>query len=337
MTPAPPQPPAGPQRPVRSTPARRPASVRRTTSIDVTRPDGLAGRAVAVVAGQDLATDARGRSSVLDRFAAALPVHPHTGEVLGIAGAGGTAGDLGDLGALAGASLRSGFGRRLSSALPDEAERRSLRYSLLEDLAGGFLVSGFAPLRAGLLRGDVEATKAHAHRQADICIGWAAGGPIHRALAEEGHTAVPVGPVAPPLERADPEGWHPLGAMGEATVRRRRQIDVARSPDGDGLRVQSHFRDSYAGDGTEMALHEYAVEAHIVDGRIGAIAVDPRVLPWEACPGAAASAQGVVGTALDDLAAAARTELVGPSTCTHLTSTIRSLADVRALEDLLRS
>ena len=61
------------------------------------------------------------------------------------------------------------------------------------------------------------------------------------------------------------------------------------------------------------------------------------MLPWEACPGEVASAQGVVGVALDDLAGVARTELVGVSTCTHLTSTLRSLADVQALAQLMRS
>jgi hypothetical protein len=110
-----------------------------------------------------------------------------------------------------------------------------------------------------------------------------------------------------------------------------------RATSADSLRVQSHFRDSYAGDEPEMVMHEYAVEAAVDDDRIGRIEVDPRVLPWEACPGAVASAQGVVGVALDDLARVARTELVGVSTCTHLTSTIRSLADVQALARLARS
>jgi hypothetical protein len=330
------QPRHGPQRAAPSTPPRAPASVRRTTSIDVTRPDGLTGRVVAVMAGQDLATDAGGHSSVVRRFAVDVPVEPDTGAILGFDGRDGTTdvADVTDLADLVGASLRSGFGRRLASALPDEAESRSLRYSLLEDLAGGFLVSGYAPLRAGLLVGDPATGKERARHQADICIGWADGGPVHRALAEGGHTAVPTGPAAPPLERDDPAGWHPLAPLGHGTVRRRRRLDVARAPTGSGLRAQSHFRDSYAGDEPEMVMHEYAVDAVIDDDRIAGIEVDPRVLPWQACPGAVASAQRIVGVPLDDLARHARTELVGVSTCTHLTSTIRCLADVRALARL---
>ena len=195
-------------------------------------------------------------------------------------------------------------------------------------------MSGYAPLRAGLLVGDPATAKERARHQADICIGWADGGPVHGAMAERGQSAVPTGPAAPPLERDDPAGWHPLAPLGHGTVRRRRRLDVARGPAGSGLRAQSHFRDSYAGDEPEMVMHEYEVVAMIGDDRIAGVEVDPRVLPWEACPGAVASAQQVVGVPLDDLARHARTELVGVSTCTHLTSTIRCLADVRALARL---
>lgn len=333
MTTTHPRPRPGPQRALPTTPPRAPSSVRRTTSIDITRPDGLTGRVVAVLAGQDVATGADGRPSLAQRWSVDVPVDPRTGAVVAFAGDEGTA----DLADLVGAGLRSGFGRRLAAALPREAENRSLRHSLLEDLAGAFLVSGYAPLRAGLLAGDVDAARRRAPLQADICAGWAEGGPVHRALAERGHTAVPTGPPAPPIERADPVGWHALAPLGHGTVRRRRQLDVTPTAGG-GLAVQGHFRDSYAGDGPEMVMHEYAIDAAVdPDGRIAGIEVDPRVLPWEACPRAVASAGRVVGVALDDLARVARTELVGVATCTHLTSTVRSLADVRALAPLARA
>jgi hypothetical protein len=328
------QPRPGPQRAVAVTAPRLPASVRRTTSIDITRPDGLTGRVVAVVAGQDLATDAAGQASVVRSWAVDVPVDPLTGEVLALEPHG-LGDDLAGLDGLVGAGLRSGFGRLVAATVPDEAADRSLRYSLLEDLAGAFLVSGYAPLRAGLLAGDVEASKRRAPHQADICAGWAAGGPIHVALAEHGHTAVPVGPAAPPIEARDPAGWHALAPLGSATVRRRRLLDVARRPTGAGLLVQSHFRDSHAGEESEMVMHEYAVSAVVEEGRIADVDVDARVLPWEACPGAVSSAGRVVGVALDDLARTARTELVGPTTCTHLTSTIRAMADVAALAPLI--
>jgi hypothetical protein len=363
------QPPPGPHRAVPATAPRAPGSVRRTTTIDITRPEGLTGPVVAVLAGQDLATAADGRASVLRRTAFSLGIDQRTGAVTTVA-AGSPAGgavdrdahdpDLGpdavdrgpDHGAepgvepaaepgvelgvdgldeLVGSSVRSGFGRRLAALLATDAAARSLRYSLLEDLPGALLVSGFAPLRAGLLAGNVELAKKSGRAQADICAGWATGSPVHVALAEHGHTAVPRGPSAPVLERVDPLGWHPLDALGVETVRRRRQLDVVRDPGG-GLRVQAHFRDSHAGEEREMVMHEYAVEAAFGDDdRVSRVEVDPRVLPWAECPAATASAGRVVGVGLDDLARYARAELVGPSTCTHLTSTIRSLVDVQAL------
>ena len=322
----PPQPDPGPQRPAPTTPPRAPASSRRTTSIDITRPHGLTGPVVAVLAGQDLATGAAGRATVVERISVAVPIDAADGTVAGFQGAGATG-----LAGLVGAGLRSGFGRRLAAALPGEAEARTLRYSLLEDLPGAFLVSGYALLRAGLLAGDPRRSRARAGAQADVCVGWAVGGPLHAALADHGHTAVPWGPPAPVPEREEPAGWHPLAPLGAGTVRRRRRLDVA-GDGGGGLAVQAHFRDSYSGDDLEMVMHEYAVEATVDrHGRIGGIEVDPRVLPWAACPGAVASAARVVGVALRDLGRAVRRDLVGPATCTHLSSTIRSLLDVVAL------
>ena len=322
------QPPPGPQNAMVATAARAPASARRTTTIDVTWPDGLGGPTVIVLSGQDLATDGAGRASVVERVSFSLVIDPRTGRIASIAG------DADGLDELVGASARSGFGRLVATVFADEAESRSLRYSLLEDLPGAFLVSGYAPLRAGLLGGEVALLKERGRAQADICVGWAAGSPIQLALADHGHTAVPVGPEAPPLEAVEPEGWHPLDPLGLDTVRRRRQLDVTRASGGATLRAQAHFRDSHAGEEREMVMHEYAVEATFDEqGRVTGIDVDPRVLPWAECPGAVASAARVVGIGLDDLARAARTDLVGPSTCTHLTSTIRSLVDVRALAE----
>ena len=120
---------------------------------------------------------------------------------------------------------------------------------------------------------------------------------------------------------------------------RARTRHVHRHADPDG--VQLHQRRGPppgAGGRADVGLSadddDAAAHAVIDDDRIAGIEVDPRVLPWEACPGAVASAQRVLGVQVDDLARHARTELVGVSTCTHLTSTIRCLADVRALARL---
>jgi len=59
------------------------------------------------------------------------------------------------------------------------------------------------------------------------------------------------------------------------------------------------------------------------------------VLPWQECPAAAASAQRLVGIDLAEVVARVRADFVGPSTCTHLNSTLRALADLQALQRLL--
>jgi len=319
----------GPHRAVPSTPPRAPRSARRTTSIDATRPDGLRGRLVVDVRGQDVVTNAAGAATVVDRVHVVVEMADPWGAITSVtAHADGRA-----LDDLVGVPIRGGYGRRLAEMLPDKAERRTLLYSAIEDLSAGVLVSGYSVLHAGLVDESYGTGEERAAHQADICIGWATGNPLVEHLRHTGVTACPMGPAAPTIEGDDPHGWHPMEPLGTYTVRRRRRLDVHATDDG--LVVDSHFRDSCNRPDGEHIMHEYLVDTRIADDRVAAVTVDPRVLPWHECPGAVASAQGVVGVPVDDIAVRARRELVGPSTCTHLTSTLRCLADVTALTGLL--
>ena len=81
-------------------------------------------------------------------------------------------------------------------------------------------------------------------------------------------------------------------------------------------------------------MHEYTVSG-TVDlraGRIGSVSAQAKVLPWVECPGALASAQRIVGMELSALRTRVRKEFVGRSTCTHLNDSLRSLADITALQ-----
>jgi hypothetical protein len=99
------------------------------------------------------------------------------------------------------------------------------------------------------------------------------------------------------------------------------------------------FRDTYVrSDGVETIIHEYTLVA-VVDADTGVIVesrATPRVLPWQECPGAVASAGRIAGMTLQDLHFRVRQELSGTSTCTHLNDLLRSIADTEALIDHVR-
>ena len=332
----------GPHDSLPATPSRAPGSTRRTTSIDTTRPGGAPGRAVADVRGQDVATGADGEARIVGRLAATVEVDERTGEVLAVTTEAG-----GPLDALVGLSLRSGYGRRLDAAFPDDAAGRTLAYSALSDLGGAFLVSGYSLLRLGRMPATPELAERQAQAQADVCIGWESGSPLLETLLRAGRSPIPYGPLAPVIDADDPLGWHPMAPLATGGVRRRRLLDVSAGDPGDpgdpgnpegtaALTARSHFHDWYAADDEdgrgEMVMHEYVVHAAVDhERRLARVAVEPRVLPWRECPGAVASAQRLVGVAIDDIPARVRRDLVGTSTCTHLNSTLRCLADLGTL------
>lgn len=319
------QPAAGPHRPVQSSMPRRPGSVRRTTTTDTLFPgDDMTGSTV-VLRGRDLATNDAGDAAVVDALDLRLRAGMWPGLVEWVDGP-----DAGAWEGLVGVDVRAGFGRRLADSFPTQAAARPLVFSVLDDLPGAYLVAGYSLLRLGLLPNDIETSADRAALQADVCAGWATGGPLLGGLLEHGRSAVPYGPVAPALEADDLDGWHEFPPLDLHTVRRRRLLDVAAGPDG--YSVHSHFRDSYAAADHEMVMHEYVVDASIDRSlRITSIAVEDRVLPWAECPSAVASAQSVVGTDLAELGARVRSELRGTVGCTHLSSTVRALADVESL------
>ena len=84
-------------------------------------------------------------------------------------------------------------------------------------------------------------------------------------------------------------------------------------------------------------MHEYTMSGTVDlrTGRIGSVSARANVLPWVECPGALASAQRVDGMELSELRSRIRKEFVGRSTCTHLNDSLRSLADVTALQRAL--
>ena len=321
---------AGPAQPRASSPPRELGSVRRTTSIDSSHPHGMSGPIEVDARARDLRTgegtwadEQRLRATLgADRVIVAIAAEPAEPR----------------LARLVGATAGPGFRARMTELLPDHAERRTLLHTLLDDLPGASLVSGYAMQRTNppVVPAGGGGYARHVKVAEDMCAGWASDATIVVTFRATGEIPHPIGPPAPALERnGDPLSWHDMAPLPPESTRRRRRLDVL--PPSEETRswaFDSHFRDSYCdADGAETAIHEYLVDGWISeDGRhLGDVRAQALVLPWVECPGAVASAGRLAGRVLADLRAEVRAEFVGTATCTHLNDSFRVLADLEPL------
>jgi hypothetical protein len=322
---------AGPHDPAAGVPARAPASVRRTSSIDSSRPEGLHGTVVMDGRARDVGTARGGTAEVLGVASLRATVEAFTRRLTSIS----TTPEIPALGALLGTVVGPGFRARVDEVAPGLGPSRSLLYLLLDDLPGAALVSGYALQRAGSIPLDADRGALATFDRHDICAGWASDATMMVTLRTLDQMPMPLGPPAPSLDlAADPLAWHEMDPLGPHAMRRRRRLDLV-APTGPGPhRLDAHFRDSHCDQsGAETVLHEYGVRGAVDGGsrRIVELEARANVLPWRECPGAVGSAGRLVGRPLGDLRAWVRAELVGVSTCTHLNDTLRSLSDVEAL------
>ncbi|BBX27049.1 DUF2889 domain-containing protein [Mycolicibacterium alvei] len=321
----------GPHQPTTGNPPRRPGSARRTTSIDMVRDEGaldpvyLHGRARDLwTAADGTATECgmAGLSATIELVARVVRRVEVTPAVAAVSH-------------LSGAPAMSGFRAAVDTAAPELRQSRDLRYTLLDDVPVATLISGHALSASGLL-GNVG--QSGYLPVADQCAGFATGGLLMTSF-EAGDPAVVTGPEAPDLDHStDPQAWHQVSQLPRYGMRRRRRIDIfEETPERIG--VDAMFRDTYVrGDDVETIIHEYTLAA-TVDATTGIIVdshATPRVLPWQECPGAVASAVRITGMTLRELHFRVRQELCGTSTCTHPNDLLRSVADAETLIELVR-
>ena len=167
--------------PVEATPDRLPGSVRRTTTIEMLRPDGvrrdlrLAGR------GRDIVTERDGTVRVLDEgsidvaidFLDAVSVTSIT-----------TRPEVPGIDKVVGRAAATGFRAAVDDAIGSQTFRGRVVYQLLDDIPVATLVSGYAVGFAGGLDPDVEDERPWRRAEgmaemqvADLCAGLRPAGP----------------------------------------------------------------------------------------------------------------------------------------------------------------
>lgn len=309
-----------------STPARRPSSVRRTTTHDSLRLDGLLGPVTVSARGRDLLTRADGTAAVLDQAQLDVEVDfvaQRTITKIALEP------DLPGLQQLVGVAASAGFRQAVDEAAPGERRSRSVRFQLLDDLPTAMLVSGYALHSAGATVRRTGPVMQHP----DLCAGWVTGGTLLSSVVDDMRPAPQKGPAAPSVDAGeDPQAWHDIDALPPHGMRRRRRTDVWLEDDL--AMVECFFRDSHVdADSVETIVHEYTVYAKVDPSSLRFVDTEAEVgvLPYPECPNAAASAHRLDGAPAEGLRRWVRDTFVGPSTCTHLNDTLRSLEDVGAL------
>lgn len=328
-----------PRRSAGPAPLRRPGSMRRTSSIDVSWPDGRDGDMRFVGRARDLVTPRSGGPAVVcaedvfearvkaDRTITAIETIPPRAAIARLVGQRG------------GGRLRG----VLAEVIPEERADATPLYLILDDLSGVSLVAGWAwsqwnphwlaQMRAAM--SDPEMSKAFKNRE-NVCIGHAPGSSAFDI--ENRPASADAATPAPDLRHPDdPEGWHAFTVQDSVGMRRARRIDVGLE---DGVIViDSAFQDSGSTPtGTRAALHEYrvGVTADQKSLRVLSIEAEPRVLPFVECPSATANLSRLIGTPLPELREKVLVELAGVAGCTHLNDALRALAEAPALLDRLQ-
>ncbi len=307
--------------PILAAPPRPTGSVRRTSSLDVVRPEGLMGATVAM-AGRCRDVVTGDQTAVADDVTLDLTIAVMGGRVEAVESSRSL-----DLSGLVGCSAASKFRAAVSELLPEEVADRTTLHRLLDDVPGANLVSGYAYAIAGL---DTRRSAATIEGRADLCAGWVSDGQMMQN-ARAGELGLRLGPPAPVVGLdGDPLAFHELSPLPPMSFRRHRRMDV-RPIDGH-VAVDGFFRDVYFGDDAPTSIHEYGFAAELDEGLVvRSIDVTPGTLPWDECPGAVVSAAWLIGEPVGAIDELVRARFKGAHTCTHLNDALRTLDDVAAL------
>lgn len=331
--PVPPRQTAGPS------PVRPPDSVRRTSSIDVTWPDGKDGERLFLGRARDYMTPADGGpGQVLQaaefrarlgndktiRSIVAEPAPQRLETLVGVRG---------------GNHLRM----FIKQTMPDLIACADPLYLLLDDISGTALVSPIAWPHyhqnwddLARLRPSGKERVELMESRIDVCWGLARG---NSGVRIDGPALSPPQADAGDLRNPDdPNGWHDMDDGENPNFRRARRIDVVHDRAAGIIAIEAAFQDSsLRASGGRVAIHEYSLVATADPATRRLLSIEPRphILPFGECPGAVVNAQRLVGLPLSELREAVIEHLRGTAGCTHLNDALRALAEVPRLADYL--
>lgn len=331
--------PPPPRQTANPAPVRAASSVRRTSSIDVSWPDGPEANRLMTGTARDYLTPAGGgQGKVL--AAARMDARVDEDKVIKEISASPAPANLQKLvGERGGGHLRM----VLREIMPELIQAGDPLYLTLDDISGTALVSAFAwsqwyPDWAQRLRDRLSSDEFEQMMtsRTDICWGLAEG---NSGLSIEGPRDDVANAEAGELRNpADPEGWHDLPENEGPGFRRARRIDVMRDPESGLLRVESSFQDSARKqEGGRVAIHEYDLSVTVDPETLEILSLEPqaRILPFSECPGAVNNARRLVGKRIDDIREEVLANLRGTAGCTHLNDALRALAEVPKLASYL--
>lgn len=331
--------PPAPRKTANPAPIRPANSLRRTSSIDVSWPDGEQGDRLFIGRVRDYRTGANGDAGTtldeaefrarlaLDKTITAITATPPPRRIDELVG------------------VRGGNHLRLfiKETMPELISGGAPIYLALDDISGTALVSAFAWSQwhddwAERLRSTMTPEQFDRLMTERVNVCWG---------LQEGNSGVsPSGPPQNVAEAdagdlrnpADPQGWHALPDNEGPGFRRARRIDVIRDEAQGIIRIDAAFQDSAARkDGTRVAIHEYNIRATARLGTLELVTLEPeaRILPFSECPGAVRNTQRLVGSCLPEIREQVIANLRGPDGCTHLNDALRALAEVPKLADYL--
>ena len=303
-------------------PDRKVNSIRRTSTLDLDYPEGLDGNRRVRGRARDLLTSSDEIRTLHDDVLVATVTPDRSYEYVF------TFPDRPALQEMVGPRGTKNSRRAMAELVPEERDGGTPLFLLLDDLPAIALISGQVNIewippeeRTSHLKGDYLAPIG-------ICSGFQEGS---NAIAPDGknlliHQVQNVGPLT---RDDDTYAWHKLqDETAEPAMRRARRIDVWVD---DVINIDAYFQDSCTTPAHgRVAVHEYQLiaTADIATGKLLSIQADPRILPFDACPGAAANVDRMIGIPLREFRQAVLERIPGTLGCTHLNDALRALAEV---------